>query len=85
MLIFFFANEKNGITLKYPDKEVPMPDSVPMIRMSDVQQTAVHWLWYPYIPFGKLDHPARQSRRRQDLFRHVSRSRLHQPSTASKR
>lgn len=31
-----------------------MPDSVPMIRMSDVQQTAVHWLWYPYIPFGKL-------------------------------
>ena len=31
-----------------------MPDSVPMIRMSDVQQTAVHWLWDPYIPFGKL-------------------------------
>ena len=31
-----------------------MPDSVPMIRLSDVQQTAVHWLWYPYIPFGKL-------------------------------
>ncbi len=36
-----------------------MPDSVPMIRMSDVQQTAVHWLWYPYIPFGKLTDPAR--------------------------
>ena len=54
MLTFFFANEKNDITLKYPDKEVPMPDSVPMIRMSDVQQTAVHWLWYPYIPFGTL-------------------------------
>lgn len=31
-----------------------MPNSVPMIRMSDVKQTAVHWLWYPYIPFGKL-------------------------------
>ena len=31
-----------------------MPDSVPMIRLSDVQQTAVQWLWYPYIPFGKL-------------------------------
>ena len=54
MLIFFSVNEKNGITLKYPDKEGPMPDSVPMIRMSDVQQTAVHRLWYPYIPFGKL-------------------------------
>ena len=54
MLIFFSVNEKNDITLKYPDKEAPMPDSVPMIRMSDVQQTAVHWLWYPYVPFGKL-------------------------------
>ncbi len=28
--------------------------AVPMIRMSDVQQTEVEWLWYPYIPFGKL-------------------------------
>ena len=27
---------------------------VPMIRMSEVQQTEVDWLWYPYIPFGKL-------------------------------
>ena len=35
-----------------------MPDSVPMIRMSDVQQTAVHWLWYPYIPFGKKKAPS---------------------------
>lgn len=25
-----------------------------MIRMSDVEQTDVRWLWYPYIPFGKL-------------------------------
>lgn len=25
-----------------------------MIRMSEVQQTEVDWLWYPYIPFGKL-------------------------------
>lgn len=25
-----------------------------MIRMSQVQETAVDWLWFPYIPFGKL-------------------------------
>ena len=25
-----------------------------MIKMSDVEQTEVYWLWYPYIPFGKL-------------------------------
>lgn len=28
--------------------------SVPMICMNDVEQTEVDWLWYPYIPFGKL-------------------------------
>lgn len=28
--------------------------ALPMIRMSEVQQTEVEWLWYPYIPFGKL-------------------------------
>lgn len=28
--------------------------AVPMIRMSEVQQVEVEWLWYPYIPFGKL-------------------------------
>lgn len=28
--------------------------AVPMIRMSEVQQTEVEWIWYPYIPFGKL-------------------------------
>lgn len=30
------------------------PKTVPMICMSDVEQTEVDWLWYPYIPFGKL-------------------------------
>ena len=23
-------------------------------RLSEVQSTDVEWLWYPYIPFGKL-------------------------------
>ena len=27
---------------------------VPMIKMVDVIQTSVEWLWKPYIPFGKL-------------------------------
>lgn len=25
-----------------------------MIKMSDVQSQTVDWLWYPYIPYGKL-------------------------------
>ena len=32
----------------------PEKKAVPMIRMSVIQQTEVEWLWYPYIPFGKL-------------------------------
>ena len=38
------------ITLKEPAAEPP----VPMIRMSEVQEVAVEWLWEPYLPFGKL-------------------------------
>ena len=25
-----------------------------MIRMSEVEPQEVKWLWYPYIPFGKV-------------------------------
>lgn len=44
---------------KYISKTVMLREktkkkAVPMIRMSEVQQTEVDWLWYPYIPFGKL-------------------------------
>lgn len=35
-------------------RDKPEKKLVPMIRMSDVEQTEVEWLWYPYIPFGKL-------------------------------
>lgn len=35
-------------------REKTQKKAVPMIRMSEVQQTEVDWLWYPYIPFGKL-------------------------------
>lgn len=35
-------------------REKPEKKAVPMICMSEVQLTEVDWLWYPYIPFGKL-------------------------------
>jgi DNA repair protein RadA/Sms len=25
-----------------------------LIKMDEVQAQAVNWLWYPYIPFGKI-------------------------------
>ena len=28
--------------------------NVKIITMSDVQAANVHWLWYPYIPYGKI-------------------------------
>ena len=31
-----------------------MKKELRLIRMSDVQPEEVNWLWYPYIPFGKL-------------------------------
>lgn len=52
-------NERNGLpTDDYVTigvrKPKELPKSVPMICMNDVEQTEVDWLWYPYIPFGKL-------------------------------
>ena len=29
-------------------------DALRLIRMDDVQETETQWLWYPYIPFGKI-------------------------------
>ena len=37
-----------------PMREFPEAQPVPMLRMADVELTAVDWLWFPYIPFGKL-------------------------------
>ena len=52
-------NERNGLpTDDYVTigvrKPKEIPKSVPIICMNDVEQTEVDWLWYPYIPFGKL-------------------------------
>ena len=35
-------------------KEPSTPETVKIIRMSDVELTPVEWLWKPYLPFGKL-------------------------------
>lgn len=53
------VNERNGLsTDEYVTIGVRKPKNlsptVPVIRLSEAQQTEVDWLWYPYIPFGKL-------------------------------
>jgi len=43
-------NYFKSIVLKEPSK----PETMKIIRMSDVELTPVDWLWKPYLPFGKL-------------------------------
>ena len=43
-------NYFKSIVLKEPSK----PETVKIIRMSDMELTPVDWLWKPYLPFGKL-------------------------------
>ena len=38
------------VTMKMQEKEA----LVPMLCYEDIEQTSVEWLWFPYIPFGKL-------------------------------
>ena len=38
------------ITIKVSESE----EMVPMLCYEDIEQTSVKWLWFPYIPFGKL-------------------------------
>ena len=38
------------VTMIAPEKE----ELVPMLCYEDIEQTSVEWLWFPYLPFGKL-------------------------------
>ena len=38
------------VTMKMQEKEA----LVPMVCYKDIERTSVEWLWFPYIPFGKL-------------------------------
>ena len=38
------------VTMKMQENEA----LVPMLCYKDIEQTSVEWLWFPYIPFGKL-------------------------------
>ena len=38
------------VTMKVPEKE----ELVPMLCYEDIEQISVEWLWFPYLPFGKL-------------------------------
>lgn len=31
-----------------------MSSKIEIIRMSEIEETKVNWLWYPYIPYGRL-------------------------------
>lgn len=37
------------VELRSSDEQI-----VPVMKMSDIKETIVEWLWYPFIPFGKV-------------------------------
>ena len=50
-----------------------MKNELKLIAMSDIPSEQVQWLWYPYIPLGKLtivqgDQPVVLETERTDLF-----------------
>lgn len=47
-------DRKNWFVMKDLREKNDAGEFVPMIRMSNVEQTEVAFLWKPYIPFGKL-------------------------------
>ena len=48
------ADRKNAITETITIKVPEVEELVPMLCYEDIEQTSVNWLWFPYIPFGKL-------------------------------
>ena len=47
-----------GLPVKEMAKQICLRDNrekpVPVMKMSEVEETVVQWLWYPFIPFGKV-------------------------------
>jgi len=43
-------------------------EELKLIRMNEVEATAINWLWYPYVPYGKITviqgDPATEKQRR---------------------
>ena len=48
------ADRKKAIAETITIKESEAEELVPMLCYEDIEQTSVDWLWFPYIPFGKL-------------------------------
>lgn len=46
------------VPVKEMAKQICLRDNrekpVPVMKMSEVEETVVQWLWYPFIPFGKV-------------------------------
>ena len=47
-----------GLHIKEMAKQICLRDNrenlIPVTKMSEVEETVVQWLWYPFIPFGKV-------------------------------
>lgn len=43
-----------GIVEENPQIDVPVTESVKVVNMKDIQETPIRWLWYGWLPLGKM-------------------------------
>jgi len=49
----WLQEDNNNLEQKMKQKLEQKPE-LKMIKLSDVQSQEIEWLWYPFIPYGKL-------------------------------
>ncbi len=48
-----FSN-RYGFVEENPQIDVPVTESVKIVNMEDIQETPIRWLWYGWLPLGKM-------------------------------
>ena len=53
-LLKIFYQSLQGLSTENGEKMEEQKCELKIIKMSDVQLQEIEWLWYPFIPYGKL-------------------------------
>jgi len=61
------ANHTNGYKAEKKEDE-NLSKELKLIKMSNVEVEDIKWIWYPYIPYGKITVVQGDSRERKTTF-----------------
>ena len=53
-MVFIFSDEGEQEMMKQNENEMNFSVPLEIIKASEIEPKEVKWLWYPYIPFGKV-------------------------------